>query len=94
MKVFEEIAVWERVNATVAVRFSGFRDLATNQVWIAFGNLLADDDEDTRELGANDLICAEANLKSFLKELPDDPDQWKPTVSEAVAFFIANNPYD
>ena len=92
--MFEEIAVWKRVDAKVAMRLVGFRDLETGQVWIAFANFVRGEDDEGEELSADELICAQGTLESFLDDLPDDAELWKPTISEAVAYFIANNPFE
>lgn len=88
--MFEEVAIWKRVNATVAVRYVGFRNLNTDSVWIAFGNYVGLNDD--KDLNANELIAAQATLEAILTELPEAAEMWRPTVADAVAFFISNNP--
>ena len=89
--MFEEIEVWKRLNSSVAIRYLGFRDLETTRVWIAFGNYVGIDEEGS-DLTADDLIAAQGALENFLNDLPDNEELWKPTISEALALFIANNP--
>lgn len=92
--MFEEIAVWKRVDETVAIRFVGFRDLETDQIWIAFGNFVARHDGDRGTLSADQLICASSTIEAVLDSCPADAEQWKPTISEAVSFFLANNRFE
>lgn len=87
--MFEEIAVWQRVNSKFAMRYVGFRNLETGMVWIAFRNSIGLDEE--RDLSADDLIAADATLEHFLDAFPSDAQLWKPTISEALAIFIENN---
>ena len=89
--MFEEIAVWRRVNPKVAVRYVGFRNLETTRIWIALGNYVWIDEEG-RDVTADQLVGAQGALESFLNDLPGNGELWKPTISEAVALFIANNP--
>lgn len=86
--MFEEIAVWARESADVAIRYAGFRNLESNQVWIAFANYIGGDEQ----LGADALVAPQAMLEYFLNELPTEPDQWMPTLSAAVAYFLEKNP--
>lgn len=88
--MFEEIAVWKRVDSKVAIRYVGFRNLETNRVWIAYGNYIGLDGDE--ELDAESLIAAHATLEYFLNAFPSDAELWKPTIAEALAIFIANNP--
>jgi hypothetical protein len=92
--MFEEIAVWTQISSNKATRYLGFRNLETDRVWIAFGNFISDLDEDdaSKDLQANELICADSTLEAFLKKLPADDEAWKPTIVEALAYFRANNP--
>jgi hypothetical protein len=86
--MFEEIAVWARAGAGVAFRYVGFRDLKSNAVWIAFANCVGGDEE----VGSDELIAPQAMLEYFLTELPTQPDEWKPTIPEAITRFIERNP--
>jgi hypothetical protein len=85
--MFEEIAVWARAGADVAFRYVGFRSLESNAVWIAFANCVGRDEE----LGSDELIAPQSMLEYFLTELPTQPDEWKPTIQEAIAHFIERN---
>lgn len=86
--MFEEIAVWVRASTELAVRYAGFRDLESNQVWIAFANYVGGDEE----LGSDELISPQSMLEHFLSEMPTQPNEWKPTISDAIALFIERNP--
>ncbi|RYF32656.1 MAG: hypothetical protein EOO38_30775 [Cytophagaceae bacterium] len=91
--MFEEFAVWEKINSRLAIRYVGFRNLENSQFWIAYGNFVSDhnqEDEPT-ELDADNLICANATLDSFLNMMPSDDQDWKPSIAEALAYFRANN---
>ncbi len=88
--MFEEIAVWKRVGPKVAVRYVGFRNLETSRIWIAYGNYIGLD-ADT-DLDADSMIAARATTEYFLNAFPSDVELWKPTISEALDIFIANNP--
>ena len=86
--MFEEIAVWVRASPEVAIRYSGFRDLNSNQVWIAFANYVSSDEE----LGSDQLTSPQSMLEHFLSELPTQPNEWRSTISDAIALFIERNP--
>ena len=93
--MFEEVTVWRELDANIAVRYTGFRNLQTTQVWIAFGNFVhLDCDEENGDLTADQLISAHSQLESFLRNRPKDAALWKPTVQEAIALFVENNPFD
>jgi hypothetical protein len=89
-RMFEEVAIWRRVDSKVAARYVGFRNLETGLVWIAFANYVGFDED--RDLTASEMIAPRATLESLLSAFPADAQLWKPTLSEAVAIFIANNP--
>lgn len=88
--MFEEIAVWKRGASKVAIRYVGFRDLETGRVWIAFANYVGLDGDN--EVTSDEVIAGNSTLEYFLNAFPADADLWKPTISEAVTAFIANNP--
>jgi hypothetical protein len=88
--MFEEIAIWKRVDPKIAIRYVGFRNLETSRVWIAYGNYIGLDPD--KDLVADDMVVAQATLEYFLNAFPSDAELWKPTISEALATFIANNP--
>lgn len=93
--MFEEVTVWQELNSNVAVRYTGFRNLETKQVWIAFANFVhLDPDEEDGDLTADQLISAHGQLESFLRDRPKDAALWKPTIHEAMALFIQSNPFD
>ena len=83
--MFEELAVWRRIDRKAAVRYVGFRNLETGWVWIALANHIAI--EKDRDLSADELMAADGTLESFLNAFPSDVQVWKPTISEAVAIF-------
>jgi hypothetical protein len=88
--MFEEIAVWNRVDAKQAIRYIGFRNMEKGTVWIAFGNYVGV--RDGRNLSAEEIIAADGTLTPFLDDLPSSPEAWKPNLAEAIAYFVANNP--
>jgi hypothetical protein len=86
--MFEEIIVWSRAGEDVAVRYVGFRDLASNAVWIAFANCVGGDEE----IGSDELIAAQSMLDYFLADLPMQADEWRPTIADAISYFNERNP--
>ncbi len=88
--MFEEVAVWKRIDSKTAVRYVGFRNLDTGSVWIAFANYIGIDVD--RDLSADEMIAADGMLESFLSAFPSDAQLWKPTTSEAIAIFVEKNP--
>lgn len=88
--MFEEVAVWRRMDSKTAVRYVGFRNLDTGWVWIAFANYIGIDQD--RDLSADEIIAADGMLESFLNAFPSDAQLWKSTIAEAVAVFIERNP--
>lgn len=90
--MFEEIAVWRRIDTKIAARYVGFRNLDTGLIWIAYANYLTLDED--LDLGADEMIAAHKTLESFLNAFPSDTQLWKPSVSEAVAIFIERNTID
>ena len=86
--MFEEVAVWVRSSADVAVRYVGFLNLESNAVWIAYGNYLGGDEE----IVAEEMISAQSTLENFLTEMPTQADEWKPTIKEALTHFLKRNP--
>ena len=88
--MFEEVAVWRRIDSKSAVRYVGFRNLDTGRVWIAFANYIGIDKD--RDLSADEMIAADGMLESFLDAFPSDAQLWRPTAAEAVAIFIEKNP--
>jgi hypothetical protein len=85
--MYEEVAAWVRVNSGVAVRYVGFRNLETKQVWIAFANYIGGDEE----VDGDGLLAPHEMLQRFLEELPSQADAWRPSLTEAITHFIAIN---
>ncbi|TXC71398.1 hypothetical protein FSB78_10950 [Sphingomonas ginsenosidivorax] len=91
--MFEENAIWTRTELdSVAVRYLGFRNLETAQVWIANGNYVSINDQEgePHNLTADQQISANSVLESFLNDLPSNTHAWKATIAEAIEYFQNN----
>ena len=84
--MFEEVAVWRRIDSKSAVRYVGFRNLDTGRVWIAFANYIGIDKD--RDLSADEMIAADGMLESCLVANTADCQHWWAPAAQAGSKFI------
>ena len=89
MGPMEEVVVWKKSSAKVAIRYVGFRNIETRKVWFACANYLSiDEDGDGFE---GDVLGVEILSSIFLNDLPCEEAAWKSTISEALDHFLISN---
>jgi hypothetical protein len=89
-RYLEEIIVWRKLEPDLAVRYCGFRNIDTDAVWFCVANFVNSELDEVRQGHA---ILGYELIQAFLANPPpEDGDDWKLNVREALKHFIARNP--